>query len=411
MDVVVTGIGPLLPGCGDRRALWAHLRDAAPQLVFEAAPGAADERWPVGRIHGFDPARWLDRFPRRYYERYHREQQVYLASLLIALTDAGIEIASVSSERTGLFDGTSRGNFDYWYERVRDEQRCRAGELYTRRELLIGTPGQSVSLAAGLLGIRGPAYTFNATCCSGAVAIAHACRELATGSLDLAIASGHDCALQGPLFHMYRDAGLLSAERDDPRRAIRPFVDHSRNAFGEGSVALVLETRKHAERRGATPLAAIGGLAYGNNGGHPLDVDREGGRAASLIADVLARAGVDRQSVGFVVGHGNGVEQSDRSELAYMQRVFGDRTDVPLLSAKPIYGHLLGGSSALNVAAAALMLHHAWVVPTANVPVGRSPIDHVTTGRPCHATAGLAVSYGIGGHNAVTLLRRAEVAS
>jgi 3-oxoacyl-[acyl-carrier-protein] synthase II len=94
-----------------------------------------------------------------------------------------------------------------------------------------------------------------------------------------------------------------------------------------------------------------------------------------------------------------------------MDRVFGARAvEVPLLSMKPVYGHLLGASSALNVAAAVLMLHHRWLAPTANIDAAHAGrIDHCAGGgRRCDAGAGLAISYGIGGHNAVTLLRRAD---
>ncbi|HET9625648.1 MAG TPA: beta-ketoacyl synthase N-terminal-like domain-containing protein, partial [Kofleriaceae bacterium] len=362
-----------------------------------------------GRVRGFDPSRWLGRLPRAYYERYDREQQLYLASLMIAIGDAGLDLATIPRERIGIFDGTSRGNFDYWYERIRSEH----VDPITRRDLLAGTPSQAANLAASLLGVRGPVYTFNITCCSGAVAIGQACRELAHGEIEVAFASGHDSALETPMYRMYRDAGLLTQERDDARRAIRPYVDHSRNAFGEGAITLVLETREHAARRGATPLATIAGWKLGNNGGHPLHVDAEGGRAARLIADVLAAADVDRREVGVVVGHGNGVEQSDHSELTYMQRVFASRaSQVPLLSVKPVYGHLFGAASTLNVAAAILMLHHGWLVPTLNVdPARTGEIDHLASGgRHSDAAAALAVSYGIGGHSSVTLVGRAEAA-
>jgi 3-oxoacyl-[acyl-carrier-protein] synthase II len=394
--------------------LWAQLCHGPSQLVFEPAPGGDGESWPVGRVHGFEPERWLGRFPRPFYERYHREQQLYLASLMIALDDAALDLTGTPRDRVGLFAGTSRGNFDYWYQRVRAERDLPASEVYTRRELLVGTPGQAASLGASLLGIRGPVTTINATCCSGSVAIGQACRELEHGDIDIALASGYDSALAAPMYRMYRDAGILSLERDDARRAIRPYVEHSRNAFGEGAITLVLETAGHAARRGATPLATIDGWRLGNNGEHPLHVDPEGGRAAQLISQVLVAAEVDRDQVGVVVGHGNAVEQSDQSELAYMRRVFADRVrDVPLLSVKPVYGHLLGASSALSVAAAILMLHHGWLVPTLNVDPGRSDgaVDHLAGGgRRSDASAALAVSYGIGGHNAVVLVGSAEAA-
>jgi 3-oxoacyl-[acyl-carrier-protein] synthase II len=378
------------------------------------APGGDGECWPVGRIAGFEAQRWLGRFPRKYYERYHREQQLYLASIMIAIDDAELDVAGVPRDRIGIFDGTSRGNFDFWYERTRAETRLAANELYTRRELLSATPGQAANLAASLLGVTGPVYTFNVTCCSGAVAIGQACDALERGDVDVAFASGHDSSLQTPMYWMYRDAGLLSTECDDARRAIRPYVDCSRNAFGEGAITLVLETREHAARRGAAPLATIRGWKLGNNGGNPLRVDAEGGRATALISQVLASAEVDRDRIGFVVGHGNGVEQSDRSELQYMQRVFGERTpEVPLVSVKPIYGHMLGASSALNIAATILMLHHRWIVPTLNVDPARvtGPVDHLAGGgRASDTSAALAVSYGIGGHSAVTLVGKAEAA-
>jgi 3-oxoacyl-[acyl-carrier-protein] synthase II len=413
-EVVVTGIGPVLANCADRHALWAHLRDGPSQLVLEPVPDGSGDRWPVGRVAGFDAARWLGRFPKTYYDRYTREQQIYLASLMIALDDANLDLASVPRERVGIFDGTSRGSFDYWYQRVRAEADTTGGAHYTQRELLVGTPGQAANLAASLLGVRGPSYTFNVTCCSGAVAIGHACRELLHGDLDVALASGHDSSLSAPLYQMYRDAALLSEERDDARRAIRPYVEHSKNAFGEGAISLVLETRAHATQRGATVLGTIDGFKLGNNGAHPLHVDAEGRRATTLIGEVLDRAQVDRAQIGFVVGHGNGVPQSDRSELAYMHDVFAERApDVPLLSVKPVYGHLFGASSALNVAAAILMLHHGWLVPTLNIDPAREtgPIDHLAHGgRRSTAPAALAVSYGIGGHSAVTLIGAAEAA-
>jgi 3-oxoacyl-(acyl-carrier-protein) synthase len=59
------------------------------------------------------------------------------------------------------------------------------------------------------------------------------------------------------------------------------------------------------------------------------------------------------------------------------------------------------------------MLHHGWLVPTLNVDPARAqgPVDHLAAGGRCsQAGHGLAVSYGIGGHNAVTLLGAARAA-
>jgi 3-oxoacyl-[acyl-carrier-protein] synthase II len=209
---------------------------------------------------------------------------------------------------------------------------------------------------------------------------------------------------------MYRDANLISLEREDARRAIRPYVGYSTNAFGEGAVTLVLESATHAAARGARVIATLDGYKYGNNGYHPTAVDAAGVRPAEVLGALLRSADVKPSDVGFVVGHGNAVHISDVSEENYMRHVFGARAkEVPLVSTKPIYGHTLGASSAINVAAAAMMLESQYVVPTINVDEARqkSAVNHQANrgvARPLEI--GLAMSYGMGGHNTALLLRR-----
>jgi 3-oxoacyl-[acyl-carrier-protein] synthase II len=212
---------------------------------------------------------------------------------------------------------------------------------------------------------------------------------------------------------MYRDADLLCDEQVDAARSIKPYVGHSRNAFGEGAVTLVLEERSHAEARNATILAAVAGYDYRNNGEHPTAVDPTGGVSAELITGLLNGARTDRERVSFVVGHGNGVPMSDLAEIAMMRRLFGDGTSkVPLVSTKPIYGHLLGGASALNVAAAALMLHEGHVIPTLNIDERNivAGMNHqANRSAESSGDVGVALSFGLGGQNAAILLTRPPV--
>ena len=405
-QVVVTGIGVILPNCFSRRQLWQQLRDGQSQLHIEQD---AEDRfsYAVGRVAEFDFESYLSHVPRARYASCHREQLLYLCSLSQACADAGLGFADMASERVGLFDGTSRGNFAFWYDAIRTKL-AHPEDRFSLRHLKQGMPGQAVGIAAAMFHVKGPALTFNGTCASGAIAIGNAFRDLQTGRIDVAFAGGHDAALVAPLFQMYRDAGLMSLETEDATKAVRPYAGHSKNVFGEGAVTLVLETREHAEGRGAAILAEIMGYRHGNGGEHPTDVDFSGLRPAGLIEAALDDAELTASGIDFVVGHGNGVQASDLSELNYMRHVFGARTsDVPLISTKPIYGHTLGAASALNVAASVLMLHENYLIPTINidesqVTAGFSHQANHGVARPLRA--GLAVTYGIGGQNAAIAL-------
>jgi 3-oxoacyl-[acyl-carrier-protein] synthase II len=413
-EVVVTGMGVVLPGCESRAELWEQLVAGRSQLTFEAAPSGNGDTWPVGRVRNVEPRRWLGDLLSRDAGKLHRDQVLYLASVVKAIADAALDPASLPGTRIGLFDGSSRGSFDAWYERIRQEDVRPATELYGLRELVFGTPGSAACLAAVNLGLYGPSYTFSGSCAAGAMAIGHAYREVASGQLDVAIASGHDSALSRPIYQMYRAAGLLTREAADATCAMRPFAGHDGTAFGEGAVSLILEERGRAENRGARTIAAIAGYAYANNGEHPTAVDTTGRLQHRLLQDLLDANRIEVERVSFVVGHGNAVPASDLAEVVYMQRLFGSRVgEVPLVSVKPIYGHLLGASSALNVAAAALMVHEQYVVPTINVDMSRvrHGMNHQPNrgaARPCDV--GLATGFGVGGHNVVVAVSRPRAA-
>jgi 3-oxoacyl-[acyl-carrier-protein] synthase II len=407
-EVVITGVGAILPNCERREELWQQLRDGQSQLQIELDP-ADHQACAIGRIGALELEKYLPQLAPRTYRNWHREQRFYVASVVQALGDSRLDLAALDTQRVGLFDGTSRGSFAYLCELM--EQKLREGARFSLRDLSAGMPGQAVGLAAAVLQLKGPTYTFNGTCASGVIAIGNAYRELQSGRIDVAVGTGHDAALVAPLFQMYRDGNLLSRESKDASRAIRPYAGSGANAFGEGAVSLVLETRRHALGRGAEILAEIVGFRHGNGGEHPTDVDFTGERPALLIGDVLTESKLDTGQVDFVLGHGNGVPASDISELNYMKRVFGRRTlEVPLISTKPIYGHTLGASSALNVAAAALMLHHGYVIPTVGIEESRvvHGFSHqANVGAERALRAGMVVAYGIGGQNAVLALKKA----
>ena len=120
-EVVITGIGPLLPNCDDRDVFWEHLKAGKSQLSTVPDPAEPSRSVPVGRIQNFDPDRYFADMPERHVSWYSRELQIYLASLFVARADSHFDIERVTGERVGIYDGSSRGSVEFWDQRIRQE--------------------------------------------------------------------------------------------------------------------------------------------------------------------------------------------------------------------------------------------------------------------------------------------------
>jgi 3-oxoacyl-[acyl-carrier-protein] synthase II len=396
----------LVPGCTSRGEFWESLERGDSKLRMSPDPSAPERQIAMGRVND-EGERLLEDLPEKARTRWSREQKMHLASVLLARDDAGLQDAhELWPDRIGIFDGTSRTNIEYMVDRL--EQR-RNGRTFTKQELAIGLPNHAAALAASYLGVRGPVYTVGATCASGAVAVAAALRAIERGEIDIAYATGHDMPLLAPVFETYHAAGLLSREAECAERALVPFVDARGTVFSEGSVTMVLESHERAVQRGANMLAILTDCAHGNTGVHATHVDASGEVPARLIAGLLARNHVRPSEIDFVLGHGNGVSMTYASEIGCMRHIFGPYASaVPLLSTKPIFGHLFGGASALDVAAAVLMVHHGRTFSTINAEPARVPAGVRHHGGPLpagRARCGLATSYGMGGQISAVLVQ------
>ena len=407
--VVITGIGLLLPNCDRCDIFWQHLREGESQISLVSDPLEPERSLPFGRVHDFNPDKYLHELE-IHYRKYCRELQFYLASLLMAQKDAGLILKQIPRQRIGIYDGSSRASIEFWYNKIQMEATRPLQDIYTSKDIINGLPGQTVGVAASLLNICGPTVSFAGACSAGAIATGYAFREICSGEIDVAFASGHDTAFIPPFIAMYRDAALLSHERQTASQALKLFGKQPGTVFGEGAVTLVLEEQEFAKQRGARAIARIIGYRHGNSGQHPTKIDIDGEYPSKLLQGLCAASEVHPQQIDFVVGHGNGVPQSDFSELNYMRQIFGERFEqVPLISTKPIYGHTMGAASSVNIGAAALMLHHNYIIPTINVDPDQVNLAYYRSHHGIevpNCKIGATFSYGMGGLNTALLLQQ-----
>jgi 3-oxoacyl-[acyl-carrier-protein] synthase II len=202
----------------------------------------------------------------------------------------------------------------------------------------------------------------------------------------------------------------LSTRNEDPARASRPY-DKDRDGFvlGEGAAVLILETKEHAEARGAKIYAEIAGGSVSSDAHHITAPDPEGNGAARAVLDALTDAGVTPSDVNYINAHATSTPVGDIAEYTALHKVFGDRIkEIPVSATKSATGHLLGGTGALEAMFTVLSVHEKIAAPTINLDNQDEaiPLDVVIEPRPLpDSIVAISNSFGFGGHNAVIVVK------
>jgi 3-oxoacyl-(acyl-carrier-protein) synthase len=218
--------------------------------------------------------------------------------------------------------------------------------------------------------LRGPVLHISAASVSSTCAIGEALQKISNGFLDVAVAGGAECPLQSDVIESLRVAGILSAPRNgDP--VCCPFdTRRSGTVLGEGAGVLVLEAAEHALRRGASPRAAVTGFGQSRETYSMIRPDPTGIGVAEAAHAALD--GVPLPEVGWIKAHGTGTRKNDAAECRGLAALFGDRLPrTPISSLKPMLGHCLGASGAVETVAAVLALERGFIPPT----LGTTQID------------------------------------
>lgn len=258
-------------------------------------------------------------------------------------------------------------------------------------------------------GLRGPSYTINTACASGADAIGLGAMLLQLDEADAVLVVGAESILCSVMVAGLAQAKALSTRNQDPRKASRPF-DLERDGFviGEGGGALVLEPVEQASGRGAEIKAELLGYASYTDGYHVTSPDPSGRGEILCMRQALAKAGIGPEAVDYVNAHGTATRLGDQIETAALKTVFaGHARAMPVSSTKGATGHLIGAGGITEVIACVQAIREGTVPPTLNyeTPDPECDLDYVPN-RPRKVEVNVAMSnaFGFGGQNASVLL-------
>ena len=386
-EVVVTGVGIVSPIGIGREAFWKSLCQGRSGVgtIERFDPSGLPIRL-AAEVRDFDAKRYVAQ--RKQLKVMCRDAQLGVAAAGLACRDAGLGPGQIDPERFGVVLGADRictalddsepsyraclvdGRFDFsrWWGKG-----AAASFPLNFLKVLPNMIASHVSIAEDA---RGPNNTIHQAEASGLLAVAEAASVIRRGAADVMLAGGassqlnpFDCVRQCVL-------GRLSRRQDDPAAAMRPFdADRDGQVFGEGAAVFVLESRRHADARGAQILAACGP--------RPRPATEEKGTGSGSLRRAmqlaLTQADLPAQRLGHVNAHGLSTPEDDAIEA---QAIADVAPNVPVIAPKSYFGNLGAAAGTMEMAVSLLAFGARLVPPTLNYrrPDPRCPIRVIHDG-------------------------------
>ena len=407
-SVVVTGIGIFSSiGC-NRQEFWNALMAGKSGIgPLQSFDPEGHKSQIAGEILSYDPREYFDRKEAR---KMALVSQLAVSAAIEAVKDAGMDLDKEDRSRIGCIIGSAAGDFHHI-----EEQYARFLQRGPRSVNPLTVPRVIANMPAGntanALGIHGPNMGVSAACTTGTHAIGTALGLLRSGSADVILAGGTESTVTPFVMDGYASMGVLSAANDHPEKASRPF-DLNRDGFvmGEGACVLVLETRAHAEKRGANVLAHVSGFGMTADAFGLAAPEPTGKWAALAIKNALNGSGVSLSEVGYINAHGTSTVMNDKTETTAIKNAFEGYDIPPVSSIKSMIGHTLGAAGAIEAAACVLALKNGCLPPTINYETEDPECDLdviPNVARERDITAAISNSFGFGGQNGVLLFTKA----
>jgi 3-oxoacyl-[acyl-carrier-protein] synthase II len=407
-EVVITGMGVVSSLGHDPDTLWANL--LAGKSGVKNIERFDAEKYKVkfaGEVRDFDPSPYYE--PRDA-KRTPRYIQYSVHAAETAMQMSGLNTDELDKTRAGIIVGAGMGGMEIFTDSA--ENLVTKGP---RRVSPFFVPMTILNMTAGELairyGFRGPNWAVASACATTNHAIISAADQIRLGRADVMLAGGAEEAVCPIGVAGFASMNALSTRNDDPQAASRPF-DADRDGFviSEGAGVFVLESRSHAEKRGAPILARL--VGYGMSGdAYHMSAPREDGEGVKQSVQMAAdMAGIKIQEVGYVNTHGTSTPLGDVAEAGAIFKAFDGQVDnLKINSTKSMTGHALGAAAGIELVATIKSLQEQKLHKTLNL-ANKDPkieIDCVPEGPINHSMEyAMSNSFGFGGHNSTVLIAK-----
>lgn len=381
-DIVITGIGIMSPvGCGVD-AVWDSVsagNNGFRKVTHLSHIGSPD--CIGGEVEGFDEksVKKTHLKPvRKQVKVMCREIQLGVASALQAVSHAGIDMEAIANERIGVdfganlmssppdvlldagFNARGDNGFDYGRWGVEGDNKFKGMEPLWLLKYLPNMPGCHIGIAVDA---RGPNNSLTQDEASGGLVIAEAANIIRRGRADIMITG-----TTGTRLHVVKACQHEKWDRHASGPAesrCRP-LDRTRcgEVVAESSCTLILESREHAEARGATIWGTILGTGASCVAGKDGTAD-ETQAVKNAAAAALRNADVSLADVGHISACSSGHPRRDAFEAAALADMTAEH-GTPVTASKSYAGSAGSGSSLTELAISLLGLRNGVIPRTLN---------------------------------------------
>ncbi|MEH6988796.1 beta-ketoacyl-ACP synthase II [Cytobacillus firmus] len=407
--VVVTGIGAVTPLGNNTETTWNNIKSGV-SGVGPLTRLNADE-YPAkvaAEVKDFNPEDFFDKKDARKMDRF---THYAVASSMMAVRDANLQITDENAHRIGVWIGSGIGGmetFENQYEIFMKRGYRRVSPFFVPMMIPDMATGQ-VSIYLGAKGFNSCTVT---ACATGTNSIGDAFKVIQRGDADAMISGGAEAPITKMSVAGFCANTALSTN-PDPKTASRPF-DQNRDGFviGEGAGIVVLEELEHALARGAKIYAEI--VGYGATGdAYHITAPAPGGEGgARAMKMAIEDGGLKPDDIDYINAHGTSTDYNDKFETLAIKDVFGDHAyKLAVSSTKSMTGHLLGAAGGIEAIFTVLAMKEGILPPTINLenPDPECDLDYVPNkAREKEITAAMSNSLGFGGHNATIVFKKYE---
>ncbi|MBM7586512.1 3-oxoacyl-[acyl-carrier-protein] synthase II [Bacillus pakistanensis] len=405
--VVVTGIGAVTPLGNDVDSTWKNI--LAGKSGIGELTRLNPEEYPAkvaAELKDFDAELFIDRKEARKMDRF---TQYAVASSLMAVKDANLEITDENADRVGVWIGSGIGGmetFEQQFQTFLKRGYRRVSPFFVPMMIPDMAAGQ-VSITLGARGMNSCTVT---ACATGTNSIGDAFKVIQRGDADVMVSGGSEAPITQMSMAGFCSNTALSTN-PDPSKASRPF-DTNRDGFvmGEGAGIIILEELEHALQRGAKIYAEI--VGYGSTGdAYHITAPAPGGEGGARAMKLAIQDGeLKPQDLDYINAHGTSTPYNDKYETMAIKEVFGEHAyKLAISSTKSMTGHLLGAAGGVEAIFSVLAIKDGILPPTMNLetPDPDCDLDYVANeARKQEINVAMSNSLGFGGHNATIVFKK-----